>query len=261
MIPQRTIAEWHKNVAWSTQDMIERDIVISKALISLYSNPIIQEKLIFRGGTALNKLHINPPSRYSEDIDFVQRHPEPVGQLINAIRSCLDSWLDEPQRRITEYGIKLTYRYRATNGHPMKLKVEINPTEFFNALELDYRVYSIDSSWFKGSAVITTYQLEELMATKIRALFQRRKGRDLYDLWHVFSQDQVNIEKAVTLFQLYCSRGGTPISRKVFLENMEQKRLHRGFREDMQRLLPYGTKWNFDDAYEFVIKHVITKIP
>ncbi|MYH43579.1 MAG: nucleotidyl transferase AbiEii/AbiGii toxin family protein [Acidimicrobiaceae bacterium] len=45
------------------------------------------------------------------------------------------------------------------------------------------KTFAVDSPWFSGSAGVATYALEELAATKIRALFQRRKGRDLFDLW------------------------------------------------------------------------------
>ncbi|MGH2469017.1 MAG: nucleotidyl transferase AbiEii/AbiGii toxin family protein [Chloroflexota bacterium] len=38
------------------------------------------------------------------------------------------------------------------------------------------------SPWFTGSADVPTFALEELLGTKLRALYQRRKGRDLFDL-------------------------------------------------------------------------------
>ena len=43
----------------------------------------------------------------------------------------------------------------------------------------------MDSPWFTGATDIITYELDELMATKLRALYQRRKGRDLFDIWYV----------------------------------------------------------------------------
>lgn len=90
MISIKDIHEWGKHVKWARKKMIEHDLIISKALICLYQDPIIQENLVFRGGTALNKLYLNPPSRYSEDIDFVQKKSEPVGYIIDAIRNALE---------------------------------------------------------------------------------------------------------------------------------------------------------------------------
>lgn len=143
---------------------------------------------------------------------------------------------------------------------PMKLKIEINTTEHFNALDLHYKKFSIDSSWFSGSCVITTYQLEELMATKLRALFQRRKGRDLFDIFHIFANNLANTEDVIEIFKLYCERGGTPITQKRFLDNMKQKRINSDFQSDMILLLPEGINWDFAQAFEFVQNTIITKI-
>ncbi len=82
--------------------MVEQDLVISRALVCLYNDPTIKDSLVFRGGTALNKLFIKPASRYSEDIDFVQTRSEPIGATINAIRQVFKPWLGEPRRKMTE---------------------------------------------------------------------------------------------------------------------------------------------------------------
>jgi len=98
MIPQSYIESWRTQVPWQTLAMVEQDMVISRALIDLYNQPQVQNSLIFRGGTALNKLIFDPPARYSEDIDFIQRRPEPIGETLNAIRIALDPWLGNPKR-------------------------------------------------------------------------------------------------------------------------------------------------------------------
>ena len=82
MIPEIFIQAWRKNVEWQTPDQIEQDLIISRALVDLYNDPHVSEALVFRGGTALNKLFLKPPSRYSEDIDFVQKNSNPIGQTI-----------------------------------------------------------------------------------------------------------------------------------------------------------------------------------
>lgn len=66
---------------------------------------------------------------------------------------------------------------------PMKLKIEINTQEHFTILEHQQKLFSVSSDWINGEAEIRTYQLEELLGIKLRALFQRKKGRDLFDLW------------------------------------------------------------------------------
>lgn len=173
-------------------------------MIDLYNDPAISSSLVFRGGTALHKLFIKPAARYSEDIDFVQQRAEPIGATINTIREVLEPWLGEPKRKLTERSAKLVYQYQAVNNLPAKLKIEINTTEHFQVLPLKYEPFSIDSEWFNGKCTIVTYELEELLATKLRALYQRRKGRDLFDLWHVLKNNMVDIDKVITIFQKYC---------------------------------------------------------
>jgi len=261
MIPESFVERWRAKTKWQTLAMVEQDLVISRALICLYHDHTIKSSLIFRGGTALNKLFIRPSARYSEDIDFVQRRKEPIGDTINAIRKSLKPWLGEPKRKITARGAKLIYQYQAINGLPAKLKIEINTTEHFQVLPLRFEPFTIDSEWFTDSCEIVTYELEELIATKLRALYQRRKGRDLFDLWYVFKYGLI-IEptRAIEVFQKYCANENTVISRELFQKNMEMKRLNKDFQVDMNVLLPHQVIWDFEEAVDFVQNHVIAHI-
>ncbi len=82
MIPVNFIEQWNNAVKWRTFAQIEQDLVLSRILVELYNDPYIRDALVFRGGTALNKLFLNSPARYSEDIDFVQKRAEPIGRII-----------------------------------------------------------------------------------------------------------------------------------------------------------------------------------
>src|SRR3990172_4513922 len=95
MIPLNAITQWRKNAPWLYQSQVEQDLVLSRALISLYQNETIRKTLAFRGGTALNKLFVQNPARYSEDLDFVQINNEPIGKVLTAIRNSLDPWLNQ----------------------------------------------------------------------------------------------------------------------------------------------------------------------
>lgn len=64
MIPGNFIQRWRTNVQWQTPAQVEQDLIISRTLVNLYNDPHISEALVFRGGTALNKLFLKPPSRY-----------------------------------------------------------------------------------------------------------------------------------------------------------------------------------------------------
>ena len=260
MIPEYCVTEWRQQVPWAQDYQVEQDLIISRALVCLYTNEKVRESLVFRGGTALNKLFIKPPARYSEDIDFVQSQPEPIGPTIDAIRDVLKPWLGEPKRKLTERSAKLVYRYQDVSGLAAKLKVEINTTEHFQVLPLKREPFSISSEWFKGSCEVVTYELAELMATKLRALYQRRKGRDLFDLWHVFKDSMEDIKQIIDIFKKYCAKDGIIISKELFQQNMAMKQLNSDFRSDMSALLPHQAQWNFDEAYQFVLEKVIEKL-
>ncbi len=261
MIPEIFVESWRDHVKWKTLAMVEQDMVISRALICLYNDYKIKNSLVFRGGTALNKLFLKPSVRFSEDIDFVQRKPESIGLTIDLIRDVLKSWLGESKRKITERGVKLIYQYQAIGGLLAKLKIEINTTEHFQVLPLKHEPFSMESEWFKGSCEIITYELEELLATKLRALYQRRKGRDLFDLWHVCKNNPVDINQVIEIFQKYCTNQKIYISKELFQNNMKQKRLNNDFQIDMNILLPHNTNWDFDEAFEYVQNLIINRLP
>ncbi len=261
MIPNIFIQNWSNHVKWQTPAQIEQDLIISRALVDLYNDPHIKGALVFRGGTALNKLFINPPSRYSEDIDFVQKNAGPIGQTINAIRDVLKPWLGDPKWKITQRSAKLIYKYESINKSASKLKIEINTTEHFQVLPLKRVPFSMDSDWFKGAADIITYEMDELMATKLRALYQRRKGRDLFDIWYVATNELINLNRVFDIFAKYCAYNGMKISREEFIKNLEQKKDNRDFHVDMSLLLPSKLHWNFDEAYQFVVDNVISRLP
>lgn len=168
MIPELMIREWQsKQAPWPPATMVEQDLIISRALVNLYEQPEVRNSLVFRGGTALNKIYITPPARYSEDLNFVQIESAPIGGVINAIRTALDNWLGEPKRKITERGVKLYYRYQSSENISAKLKIEINTTEHYHILDLKDVNFKVNSDWYNGEANIKTYQLNELMGTKL----------------------------------------------------------------------------------------------
>lgn len=261
MIPNIFIEDWSNNVDWQAPIQIEQDLIISRALINLYKDPHIKNALVFRGGTALNKLFIKPASRYSEDIDFVQKNADPIGQTIDAIRAVLKPWLGDPKWKITRRSAKLIYKYQSINNSAEKLKVEINTTEHFQVLPLKTENFNIQSEWFNGAADIVTYEIDELMATKLRALYQRRKGRDLFDLWYVAKNNLIDLNKVFEIFHQYCEYNEVKISGEEFINNLEQKKDNRDFKADMDILLPSKLKWNFSEAYQFVIDNIISKLP
>ena len=161
----------------------------------------------------------------------------------------------------TQRSAKLIYKYESINKMSGKLKIEINTTEHFQVLPLKTIPFSMDSNWFNGKTDIVTYEINELMATKLRALYQRRKGRDFFDIWYVADNELVNLDQVFNIFAKYCAYNNIKISREEFIKNLEQKKDHRDFHMDMSVLLPSTLHWNFEEAYQFVVDKVISKLP
>ncbi len=265
MIPQASITAWRKQAPWIGSDQVEHDLVLSRAICELYQDPIVYNQLIFRGGTALHKLFFNSAGRFSEDLDFVQREASPIGDLVDAIRSRLDYWLGSPSWKQNEGRFTLYYRFE-TEIEPVvkrKVKIEINTREHFNVEPLSDEKFVVVNKWFSGQAVVHTYSLEELLATKLRALYQRKKGRDLYDFWYSMNQhhllDYTNI---VNIFHQYMKFSGTPVSRAEFEQNIYLKRGDRIFNTDIEQLLSGDQidQYNSDEAYNFILKQFVERM-
>ena len=237
--------------------------MITRALIELYKNDLIRHSLAFRGGTALNKLFIQPAARYSEDIDMVQINNEPIGKIFGAIRSILDPWLGEARWSQNNRSAKLIYRFQSedTPSIPLRLKIEINTTEFFTLYGYQEYQLSAETHWFSGSATIKTYLLEELMGTKLRALYQRLKGRDLFDLWYVLTKMNVDQDKIIDAFKKYNNENKISISRAEFEKNLTQKMDTDEFINDIKVLLTENTHWDPQTAYRIVMDELVVKLP
>ncbi|MCA9438826.1 MAG: nucleotidyl transferase AbiEii/AbiGii toxin family protein, partial [Candidatus Omnitrophica bacterium] len=93
MIPRDYITEWRAKAPWVYDFQIEQDLILSRALVAIFSETLLNESLRFRGGCALYKLHLPSSARYSEDIDLVQMQSGPAGQILEALRDVLDAWL------------------------------------------------------------------------------------------------------------------------------------------------------------------------
>ena len=255
MIPRDYITEWRANAPWVSDIQVEQDLVICRALVGIFTHPVLREALAFRGGTALYKLYLTPAARYSEDIDLVQVKAEPAGAVMDALRQTLDPWLGKAQWKQTEGRVTLNYRFSSEDPTPLslRLKVEINTREHFSEHGFQRVPFAVSSRWFSGACDITTYDLDELLGTKLRALYQRRKGRDLFDIATAFSQGDVDPARVVAAFSRYMREEGHRVTRAVFEENLAAKIGDTRFTSDVPSLLTSGRDWNVQEAATLVL--------
>ena len=139
--------------------------------------------------------------------------------------------------------------------------MEINSREHFTVLGICRRPFQVESPWFSGQSEISTYAIEELLGTKLRALYQRKKGRDLYDLWLALTTLTVNDARIVDCFGRYLQQEGLAVSRAEFEENMEGKLRNRSFLEDIEPLLPRGLSYDVAEAGALAGQRLIARLP
>jgi predicted nucleotidyltransferase component of viral defense system len=262
MIPRADITAWRARAPWPQDEQVEHDIVLSRALVEVFSRPSLQEALAFRGGTALHKLYFDPAGRYSEDLDLVQVEAGPIGTVLADLRAALDPWLGEPAWEQGPTSVRLRYRFQTTSipVRQMRVKVEINTREHFSIDGLQHAPFAVDSPWFVGDAPVTTFTSEELLATKMRALYQRRKGRDLYDLWLGLTTLRLDESHVVHCLGEYLARAGARVSRAEFEANIAAKLALSDFRNDATPLLRDPQSFDIDAAAELVHDHLVVRL-
>jgi len=265
MIPKAYIDAWRSVAPWSESSQIEQDLVISRALVEIFSNDFLKENLAFRGGTALHKLYLHPQARYSEDIDLVQLHSGPAKPMLEAIQDQLIfmGGKDDRQVKLNEHNCTVYYQFETEVSPPprMRVKLEINTREHFNVLGLQKETFSVDNPWYIGSTEVTTYQLEELLGTKLRALYQRKKGRDLFDLYYALINLELDIDKIIECFHAYMEQENNkaPTAREFEL-NMEEKMQDDEFTGEITALLRPEIEYDQDEAYERIMEDIISKL-
>lgn len=268
MIPSQNIVAWSNVVPWADQRQVEQDLIISRALIDIFNDEMLGTELRFRGGTALNKLHFPKPLRYSEDIDLVRTSSGPIGPILDQLRVVLEPWLGRANFDQSPVAPKFRFRVEAEDGSgvPIRLKVEINTREIEAFDPPQSLALRVDNPWFSGEAEITTFSREEMLATKLRALLQRDKGRDLYDLSHALEAfDALNVERVAALFGQYLGLAGQSISRAQAEERMFAKLANPRLLTDMKPLLPLEQAEGLSEkatrhAFARVFEEMIAKI-
>lgn len=144
-----------------------------------------------------------------------------------------------------------------------KVKVEINTREHFSIQPYTEKRFQLDSPWFQGSANVLTYVIEELLATKLRALYQRKKGRGLYDFWYaILHIPDLDVPKVIDIFQGYMEKEKRAVSRAEFEQNLVLKQQSSIFNSDIRPLLAADQtkQYRASAAYEILFRDFLPKL-
>jgi len=222
---------------WPTDADIEQDLILSRLIVEIANNELLGDELTMRGGTCLHKLYLPTPLRYSEDLDYVRHTRSGIGPYMDALRTiATGAGLVEGGRTQVGQMVHMTFTADSTHGQRrIRVKIEMNIRETESCFPRTSRPYQVLSRWWSGRAGINTFQLEELLGTKLRALYQRRKGRDLFDLWHFLTAASVTDERIIEAFNHYMREGA--FTYPDLAANLSAKLSDRDFASDLSELV------------------------
>jgi len=234
-----------------------------EVLRGISEDELLRERLGFKGGTALSKLHFGGSGRLSVDLDFnvlgsrseVQGlRAELRSRLIPVVRyACPGSRI---RHRHSWEMLGVEARYQPVSGsEPQVLKVELSMVERFPITRTEIYPLDLPSG---GRAQVRSYPVDELVSTKLRALFSRSKGRDLYDLdlARPLLRDP-GLVRRMAVYYFYRSR--IAYDPEVFAANVAEKLASPAFVRDARPFLRTDTTWDaglaarrFPERYSFM---------
>lgn len=168
------------------KDILEKVFRLAGLLKTTYENEFLRSSLVIKGGTAINFIYFKTP-RLSVDIDFnfvsdearegMLKSRENIDRILTKIFMIEGYEIEKVQPyALLQYNLK----YTNTAGNMDRIKIEINFMERIPVFQIAEKKISIlDLPEFK----VRTYVLEELFATKLRALMTRTAARDLFDVY------------------------------------------------------------------------------
>jgi len=237
MLARDYITHWRAQAPWQTDRQIEQDLLLSRLIVEIARDELLGPELAFRGGTCIHKLHLPQPLRYSEDLDYVRTTRGGIKPIIDRLELVADRLgLRRVEYESSRAMVRLFVATPATDNRPIRIKIEINIGETESCFARITRPYAVHSPWFAGEADVQTFALEEILATKLRALYQRRKGRDLFDLWCVLTQTPGLDDAAIVAAHRYYM-GKQLVSGEVIHTNVQRKLGRRDYLSDLEALV------------------------
>lgn len=197
----------------------ETEIVLSY-LLQLFGEKGLFDKLAFKGGTCLRKIFLGSQGRFSTDLDFTGLEDHDPEEMIIEMMVAFDEPYHEIEFSIEEktyyetddglsWGANPTYKHEWNPDADSEIKLQISRRE---TPTLRTQIHAqCDQSYFTHlpfkPADIRTLSLEEIIAEKLRACYQRNKARDIYDLY-IFATRPLNRDliRGLVIVKLWQSR-------------------------------------------------------
>lgn len=242
MIPRQALTSWSRQTPWGPDEQIAQDLFLCAVAVEVALDAILAGALAWRGGTCLHRLHLPTPYRYSEDLDYVLlRGGATYAQMTASLRVIADrlgAVMSAPERSPIRY---VTHFEIGAAGlaRPISIKLEINSADAEPALDLVAVPLAVHAlGWRDAEGAPLTYQVPELLGTKFRAISERKKGRDLWDIYHATSRLRVADAPLAACAAHYLKYHD--IMPSDFRQRLAANLLDPAFRQDMDTLIVGG---------------------
>jgi len=278
------LTAWQAYAPWPKRSQIEQDLKLSRGVAAIFSDEVLGQHLAMRGGTVLHKAHLAPAARYSEDIDLVLLKPMEVHLLEQHLNRVLvpilgrpsdslvtDAWLAMRNLLSPSKILRIAYKFIPLGlQREETIKVEVNLNESASLLPpVDVMLDTLNEEGEHTRATVRSYDINEMLGTKTRALMQREQGRDLFDLAHAWQLSEaghtpypVNTAKAMQAFTWYLEKEGTRLSAQEAHMHLKARLRKTAFRRDMDTLLrPDLPAFDVDSAAEIVAEAYFKHLP
>jgi predicted nucleotidyltransferase component of viral defense system len=277
-ITRQDILAHQSAVPWAAQYQVEQDLLLCQTMAALFDDKFLSPQIAMRGGTLLHKVHLSPAARYSEDIDLVVVGTRPANHIRLAIRRVLADVLGAPKKSVWDKLIlairntvepssvlRMTYSMPSIiePNRTLDIVVEANVTE----RKPQRAVVEIPFSFPFRDKTVQTYlkgfDIHEMLGTKMRALFQRKRGRDLFDLYWALTKSPTPVKprEIIASFKHYLDLEGTQAGRDEFVSILENHLKDREFCSDTQPLLRTDISYDPQVAGSYVKSHLLKLLP
>lgn len=169
----------------------EKDYFLAVISKIIYDSPL-KDKLIFKGGTALYHTYL-PQLRFSEDLDFSANQKPLTLEAVRAVFASTD-YLSIKKDYLSGATIKIEkLQYTGPLMQPNSLKVEI---DFLQNVLLPPQVLKYNNVW-GIECIVRVMDIKEIAAEKIRAMSDRARYRDFYDLFLLLEKYSLDLTEIV----------------------------------------------------------------
>lgn len=194
-----------------TEEVVEKDYALGWLLWGIGVQPELRDAWVFKGGTCLKKCFIET-YRFSEDLDFTVREGGPLDpeSLLPVLEELLDTVEQESGLALTgrEPVLRMRPDGRSAEGRIYYLGPRGAPGEARVKLDLTYDEILVEEperravshpydDLLPGDASVLCYSFVEVFAEKLRALGQRARPRDLYDVVNLHRRADLHGERAL----------------------------------------------------------------